>query len=900
MVSILKTKLHRPQVTAEHLLRKDLIDKIEDNLMKPLTLVSAGAGYGKTMLVSTWLENTKRTYAWISISEDDNDIRTFLNYIYSSINSVFPKALQQFKALLTAAKLPPIKEVAHLLINDIEGLGKDFILVLDDYHLIKNEEINSLLNEVLRFPPEHLHLVIITREDPSLRLIDLRVHGRLTEIRMKDLSFTNNEITDLFRKLNGIHLKDQTVFELSSRTEGWVTGLKLISLAYGDSQNEESLRKGLSKRNIWANEFLFEEVFNKQEKQIQDMLLCSALFDRFSMELMDYVLGDELCFPEDNFVLWLEQHNMFVIPLDRELQWVRYHHFFHELLKKEVTKRLSKERCNSYHQRASDWFLNQGQIEEAISHAILSDNPEGAVQIVEQFRQRELEQDRWFELEKWLKIIPTEFHENNPVIHLTKAWICFQQTRIHKVLELIDAFSEEFEVSELNKSLQGELYFFIGMLRYFSGEGAESSAYLQKSVKYLKGFTGLVLGEAELMYALSLQMVGKRMEALKLLEECIETSRSTDIMYLTRIQTGINYILILEADFTGARRWSKPMKKVMTKSESEYALSWGEYLNGFVRLSLFNLKTALDEFTSATKRKYISDMSISVNAYIGAILCLEFMNKSEEARDVLLELERFVRGIDDSEFLPMVPSCRARLQLLQGNVDKALEWARSDQHSIDALSIFLWVEVPVITQARVLVNHGDIKEIQYAIALLKQICQVIKNVHFQCQIADPLILLSIAYQKLKKKKEALATLKEVVLLAKEQKWIRPFVEASGLITPLLIELRDNAVAPNFIEVLLLEIKKRQSKESNGLMVGNNKGNKGSRVRKSDSLTLREIETIQWLSKGLRNQEIADKMFVSLDTIKKHLYRSFQKLGVKSRLELIDKAHRLNLIQDSTE
>ncbi|MGB5662043.1 hypothetical protein, partial [Eudoraea sp.] len=237
---MLLTKLHRPPVTKEHVYRDHLIDLLNKNMYKPLTLVSAGAGYGKSMLISSWLEKSKIPYAWVSLSDEDNEIRDFIRCISTSVNNRFPKALVHLNDYVEAAELPPMNKIAESLINGLDEIDKEFVVVLDDYHLIQNMQINELINQLLQFPPQLMHLVIICRSDPFLNLSSLRAHSRINEIRAAELCFNESEILRLLNNIFHIESSGAISHKLMQQTEGWITGLRLLLLMVkkGEDLNE--------------------------------------------------------------------------------------------------------------------------------------------------------------------------------------------------------------------------------------------------------------------------------------------------------------------------------------------------------------------------------------------------------------------------------------------------------------------------------------------------------------------------------------------------------------------------------------------------------------------------------------------------------------------------------------
>ena len=257
---MLQTKLHRPPVSKEHVLRKHLIDYLDRNRYKPFTLVSAPAGYGKSMLVSSWIEACKCPAVWISLSEEADELHKFLEYLCAGMEKNMPGTLSNTSELIHSVELPSVKILSEILINDLDEIDREFVLVLDDYHLLRNQDINELINTILEFPPQHMHLVIITRRDPMLDLTRLNSYGRMNQVRMKELCFSNKEILALYEKLIGLNLDQETAEKLLQKTEGWITGLRLASLSIQKfGINSPILKENTEEIHLIVN-YLVEEV----------------------------------------------------------------------------------------------------------------------------------------------------------------------------------------------------------------------------------------------------------------------------------------------------------------------------------------------------------------------------------------------------------------------------------------------------------------------------------------------------------------------------------------------------------------------------------------------------------------------------------------------------------------
>lgn len=273
---ILRTKLNRPPVPADHVHRARLLAQLEKARGGPLTLISAPAGYGKSTLASCWLETSDCPGAWLSLDERDNDLRLFLTYFLEAIRSVFPSALQETLALLSSGTLPPVSVLAVTLLNELDQIEEEFILVLDDFHLIQEQSVTELLRELLRHPAGGMHLVLAGRRDPSVPISGLRARGLVTEVRMQDLRFTEAETAAFLEEVLADRVEEGTAEAWAERTEGWVTGLRLAALSLRHHPEAGPRMLEMLASSPYVTEYLFDEVLAGQAPAIRQYLLRSG------------------------------------------------------------------------------------------------------------------------------------------------------------------------------------------------------------------------------------------------------------------------------------------------------------------------------------------------------------------------------------------------------------------------------------------------------------------------------------------------------------------------------------------------------------------------------------------------------------------------------------------------
>ncbi|MBZ0297069.1 MAG: LuxR family transcriptional regulator, partial [Anaerolineae bacterium] len=329
---ILATKLYIPRPRPNMVRRPRLIERLNQGLHGKLTLISAPAGFGKTTLVSEWITDCEGQVAWLSLDEGDSDPTRFLVYLIAALQTIAPDIGKSIEGLLQAPQAPPIESLLTALLNEIMTISGDFVLILDDYHILDNQSIDSGVAFLIEHLPPQMHLVITTREDPQLPLARLRVRGQLTEIRAADLRFTPAEAAGFLNQVMNLELSADDVAALEARTEGWIAGLQLAALSMQGQKDISHFIQSFTGTHHFVLDYLVEEVLHQQSEDIQAFLLYTSILDRMCGPLCDAVLQDD-AYSGQQILEAIQQANLFLVPLDNERRWYRYHHLFGDLLR---------------------------------------------------------------------------------------------------------------------------------------------------------------------------------------------------------------------------------------------------------------------------------------------------------------------------------------------------------------------------------------------------------------------------------------------------------------------------------------------------------------------------------------------------------------------------------------
>ena len=428
---LLVTKLALPPVRADLVPRPRLTNQLQLGIQRPLTLIAAPAGFGKTTLLSTWLEHAPLPAAWISLESGDDDLTRFWSYVFTALSRVHPGSGTSALALLqasTLSPLPPIEIVLSVWINELATLPHQVALVLDDYHLITAQPIHRAVTYLLDHLPPQLHLVMATRADPPLSLARLRARGHLTEIRAADLRFNSEEVMAFLTQALGLNLSAGEIAVLEARTEGWIAGLQLAALSMRGRNDIPDFLEAFTGSHHYIIDYLVQEVLARQPEPVQTFLLQTAILEQLHGSLCEAVMG-VIGQPGGEasgqaMLEQLEQANLFLTPLDDERRWYRYHQLFAEALRHRL-QRKDPTLVPELHRRASAWYEQQGLTHDAVHHALAATDFAQAARLIEQAFNSLVRRGEIATLQRWVAALPDELVRSNIEIAVLQGWLLF-------------------------------------------------------------------------------------------------------------------------------------------------------------------------------------------------------------------------------------------------------------------------------------------------------------------------------------------------------------------------------------------------------------------------------------------------------------------------------------------
>jgi LuxR family maltose regulon positive regulatory protein len=886
---------------------------------RKLTLVSASAGFGKTTLVSEWIASFGRPVAWISLDEGDNDITRFLTYLVAALQTIAANIGEDVLGALQSPQPPPIESILTALINEITNIpdnpstssGQGFILVLDDYHIIDSKPVDNALAFVLEHLPSQMHLVIATREDPHLPLSRLRVRGQLIELRAADLRFTPSEAAGFLNQMMGLNLSAEDIAALDKRTEGWIAGLQLAAISMQGHQDTTSFIKSFTGSHHFVLDYLIEEVLHQQSESIQTFLLRTSILDRLCGSLCDAVLLDPSTSGQETLA-YLEHANLFIVPLDNERRWYRYHHLFADVLRMHLMAE-QPDQVSALHRRASEWYEHNGSTDNAIRHALAAEDFARAADLIELVMPAMNRSRQFATLLGWLKAIPDELVRVRPVLSTWYASVSMScgelggvELRLRDAERWLDTTADTAGMVVVDKE---EFRRVPGMIAIIRAGLALARGDMPETVKNARRVLDLAPEDDHLMLGGAASQLG----LVAWTSGDLDTARRMTAEGMANLRLG-GYIsaaiggAIVLADIQIAQGC---LHEAMTTYER--ALQWAmepgaPVLPGaadmYVGMSALHyehndLKTAMQHLLTSQALGELAGLEQNPYRWRAAMARIrEAQGDLDGALDLLDQAERLYNGAFSPNVRP-VATRKTRVWVAQGRLGEALGWAHEQGLSIENELSYLR-EFDHITLTRVLLaryqsDRAD-GSISGVMGLLERLLKAAEEGGRMGSVIEILVLQALAYHAQGDLPAALLPLKRALALAEPEGYVRMFLDEGSSMMQLLRETSAREIMPDYIDKLLaaFESEKRKSENKPDLPPALPEGHRDGEPL-IDPLSQREIKILQLIAQGLSNREIGERLFLALDTIKGHNRKIFDKLQVQSRTEAIARARELGLL-----
>lgn len=895
---MLLTKLHIPPPGKNYVRRLRFLEKLDQGLNRKLILVAAPAGFGKTTLISDWINHSKTVAVWISLDSADNEPAQFLQYIIAGFRKINEEFGSLASELLNSQDQSNFTLITGLLTNEMLALKQDILLVLDDFHLIQNREVLDIITNLLKYMPGNMHLAIITRSDPTLNLARLRSQQQLVDLRASDLCFSIDEISNLFNKKLKLNLSKKDLQRLEAKTEGWIAGLQLAALSIMQGkENTPAFIEAFAGNNRYIMDYLIEEVLKNQSGEIQDFLLKTAVLKQFSAPLCDAILKRS---DSQEILEYLERNNMFIFPLDEERHWYRYHHLFADLLKQRFISRSNHE-VHEVHSLACEWWEQNKMYGMAIDHALEINDRQMAINLLNQEAANMWANGQHLAILKYGQMMPEQLIVKAPDFCLYYSWILIAsgQTDQAKVYlkaaeKIVESSLEKQTLTDLqkqhHKKMLGKIAVAFAYLYSHGSESDEIFDYCKMAMENLTEEDPFWISWAWFSYGVAYFSVGKLKESKIAFHKAFELSKkSGNLFQITTIAIRMAENEQQFGNYKSAYEKCTELLGLMEKKGYAHIAKtdWRFASLYFIMASTHFSWAEFDKAQEYIKIAYqLSKQEKDSYLRVFVLMLYSYVLKSygHEAADSLIdELEDLKSQIQMPVFLEsMYIGWKISILILQNQIAKANQIAEEYGLSLETEKTEM-NDSAYIAYARLLIEQFRLTETAELLSELTELALEGKRIERQIEIQK---LYAFLYKKQGHQEKAINSLIKGMELAAGESLLSYFVFDTDYIKDLYpdvlktLSTRKTKVSKGFIEQFKSALEKEKSRSGSD---------------EHFSLSKRELDTLKLMAEDYSNQEIANQLFISINTVKTHVRNILLKFEVEKRGQAVAKARKFGVL-----
>jgi LuxR family maltose regulon positive regulatory protein len=919
---LLRTKLYIPSSRPNTISRHRLVERLGSKLEGKLTLISAPAGFGKSTLLSECAKTCDRPVAWVTLDKGDNDPSRFFSYLITALQRIEGEVGESALIALQSPQQPQLEALITGLINEVAEIPKLAILVLDDYHVITNQDIQEAVFFLIEHLPTNLHVIIASRADPPWPLARLRARGDMVELRVNDLRFTTAEATNFLNDVMGLELSAEDILELESRTEGWIAGLQMAALSMKGRQDVSSFVKSFSGSHRFILDYLVEEVLESQPSNIQDFLFKTAILERMNSPLCEAILSDwqlreretvaddlEDTAPHtltstQEILEYLDSTNLFVLSLDEERCWYRYHNLFADLLRSRLFETQADE-VSELHRRASEWFEGQGLVAEAVNHAIAADDFDRIAQLVSGHALSMVYHGELKTILDWLNALPVEVVNSRPWLCVAYAWGVVSAGKVDEAEQMLHRAEKALAdidgvQPEEDNRLVGHIFAIRTYISWFNGDISLAIELAQKSLDRLPEKDLLVRAWSSSLLGSMLRTDGDLSAAGDAYSQSIAMSlRAGDYNFAidTLWERGV-----LEHRQGKLHQVMSTCQEAL-RLEEEHIRLGGRRLPAtgytFTRMSL--IYTEWNECVAAVNYAHQAvDLcrqwglaDAIVQSYLSLAIALQASGDTQGALDAIHQAKEAAFDIS-AWYITIVKVCEANIRLLSGDLDAGMRWAEQSNLNPEGELEFQHMEEYILF-ARVLFAQDRWNEARHFLDRLMEMVESAGARGYQIKL---LVYQSLLHDAQGEEGNALDVLMRAVRLGEAENYMRTYLDGGRRVGWLLEKLarRPTRISQDYIRKLINAF----SSEDYGLQFRFEASRQvptpaDPSAALVDPLSDRELQVLRLLATNLTSTEISDELYISASTVRSHIKNIYSKLDVHRRYDAVELARELKLI-----
>ncbi len=892
---LLRTKLYLPSGRPHLVARPRLVARLNEGLTRPLTLLSAPAGFGKTTLLSEWISQVQPRVAWLTLDVDDNDPVRLWSYFIAALQQIdlaigslslgllqSPGAMEpMLRTLVNEIDSPPDDHAMEFIPSEIEGRRAGFILVLDDYHVIETPAIHQQMSFLLDHLPPQMHLVISTRADPPLHLARLRARDQLLELHEVDLRFTRAEVVRFLNETMSLSLTSGQIVALETRTEGWIAGLQLAALSLRGREDLSGFVRAFTGSHRFVFDYLMDEVFAGQTESIQSFLLQTSILERLNASLCNALTGRA---DSQSILEELERNNLFLTALDDERRWYRYHHLFADVLRHRLTEK-SPTALIEYHLVASEWFKNEGLVTEAVNHALAAHDWERVARLIGDASEALRQRGEIATLTYWIQSLPDSVHHVHPGLCLTYARALVDIGQLANaeayILEAEHWLEDHAQANDPRvDSLRGKTLALRAQFVSTRGEFAQAIELSHRAEQLLAHDDVAWRNLVTFNLAEAFRFTSNWAEANEAYREAATLSESAGDHANALFALGSRgEVLEAEGHLRHAAQQFEEVLQLARAWDIPNAAATGYALVGLgrARCEWNELDAALHDVQTGLARGQQAEIPhVLLRGYLALARIRKAQGDMEAALVALDEADAVAEKMGLAQVKVWISAQRAQVWLARGDTEAALDWA---SHFVGQMQDVVYPSVP-IALAKVWLSQ---RQPDKALALLDHALQSAQTVGRLGNALHLLAVKAVVYYAQGDSEQAFATLERTLELAEPEGYIRVFADEGAPMARLLRRMLTRSSASGYVHRLLEAL--GESVEIAPPIAS----------KLIEPISQRELEVLHLIIDGATNQEIAHELVLTVNTVKRHISNIFGKLHVSNRAQAIARARELNLL-----